>query len=342
MDIAKCVQIFKLEPDDDFVTKRESAINNLRTQFLKNKPISKLMAIGSGVCQVFRELPAMPDTLATQVETAIKKSSLSFVRDDCDLEMGVCAAMAVVQSFNSSSRKKKLRDGLSASDVLAVAIWSAASFLPTCNMRKLEEFRLFAVEAARDHILKIGFKTRDRHNVPDLGSFDDEEITCEDFKQATAPTVDALRINAALDREEIDLLWWVLSGRSEILGQRLLSLSPAVCTITTGVEIGARMRTLPTQSHRNLVLQGLDEDDKVSLPSLLDALGKDRLVIAASFKDEPLIEDAPLVFPLLSAIRSGEGTGLGADLPRSLSEWGARALLERAVLRIQHKDHWTI
>ena len=341
MDIAKCVRIFEPQPDDDFVSKRESAIKGLRTQFLRNQSISKLMEIGNSACEVFRELPAIPDILAIQVETAIKKSSPSFVRDDCDLEMGVCAAMAVVQSFNSSSRKK-LRDGLSASDVLAVAIWSAASFLPTCNMRKLEEFRLFAVEAARDHILKIGFKTRDRHNVPDLGSFDDEEITCEDFKQATAPTVDALRINAALDREEIDLLWWVLSGRSEILGQRLLLLSPAVCTVTTGVEIGALMRTLPTQSHRNLVLQGLDKDDKVSLPSLLDALGKDRLVIAASFKDESLIDDAPLVFPLLSAIRSGEGTGLGADLPRSLSEWGARALLERAVLRIQHKDHWII
>ena len=341
MDIAKCVQIFKLEPDDDFVTKRESAIKNLRTQFLKNKPISKLMAIGSGVCQIFRESLAMPDTLATQVETAIKKYSPSFVRDDRDLEMGVCAAMAVVLSFNYNS-SRKVRDGLLASDVLAVALWSAASFLPPCNAPKLEEFRLFAVEAARDRILKIGFKTRDRHNVPDLGSFGDEEITCEDFKQATAPTVDALRINAALDREEIDLLWWVLNGRSEILGQRLLSLSPAACAVTTGVEIGALMRTLPTQSHRNLVLQGLDKDDKVSLPSLLDALGKDRLVIAASFKDESLIEDAPLVFPLLSAIRSGEGTGLGADLPRSLSEWGARALLERAVLRIQHKDHWII
>ena len=85
MDIAKCVQIFKLEPDDDFVTKRESAIKNLRTQFLKNKPVSKLMVIGSGVCQVFRESLAMPDTLATQVEAAIKKYSSSFVRDDRDL-----------------------------------------------------------------------------------------------------------------------------------------------------------------------------------------------------------------------------------------------------------------
>ena len=341
MDIAKYIRIFKLEPSDDFVTKRKSAIRNLRIRFLSNKSISKLMAIGSDVCEVFCESPAMPDTLATQVETAIKKSSPSFVRDDRDLEMGVCAAMAVVQSFNSSS-SKKVRDHLLASDVLAVALWSAASFLPPCNAPELEEFRVLAVEAARNRILNASLETRVRHDVPTLGSFGGEETTCEEFEQAIAPTVNALRINAALDREEIDLLWWVLSGRSEILGQRLLSLSPAVRAVTTGVEIGALMRVLPTQSHRNLVLQGLDGTDWVSLSSLLDALGKDRLVIATSFKDESLIDDALLVFPLLSAIRSGKDTGSGADLPRSLSEWGARALLERAVLRIQHKDHWMI
>jgi hypothetical protein len=341
MDIAKYIQIFKLEPDDDFVTKRRSAIRSLRTRFLNNKSISKLMTIGSDVCEVFCESSAIPDTLATQVETAIKNSSPSFVRDGRDLEMGVCAAMAVVQSFNSKSTKK-VRDHLLASDVLAVALWSAASFLPTCNAQKLEEFRMFAVEAARNHILNASLETRARHNVPMLESSDDEEATYEEFKQATAPTVDALRINAALDREEIDLLWWVLSGRSEILEQRLLLLSPAERAVATGVEIGALMRALPTQSHRNLVLQGLDDADRVSLPSLLDELGKNRLVIAASFKDEWLIDDAPLVFPLLSAIRSGEGTRLGANLPRSLSEWGARALLERAILRIQHKDHWII
>lgn len=338
MDIAKYIRIFELEPDDDFVTKRKSAIRALRTRFLSNKSISKLMAIGSDVCEVFHESPAMSDTLATQVETAIKKFSPSFVRDDRDLEMGVCAAMAVVQSINSNS-SKKVRDHLLASDVLAVALWSAASFLPPCSVPKLEEFRLQAVEDARDRILNSSLKTRARHDVPPLGPFSDEDAKTiyEEFEQATTPTVDALRINAALDREEINLLWWVLSGTSEILEQRLLSLSPVVRAVITGVEIGALMRALPTQSHRNIALRGLDKEDSVSLPGLLEALGETRSIIADSFKEESLIDDAPLIFPLLSAIRSGKSTGLAADSPRALSEWGARALLERAVLQIQYK-----
>lgn len=336
MDIAKCVLIFEPKPDDDFVIKRESAIKALRTQFLRNTSISKLMVIASEVCEVFRESPAMSNTFTIQVENAIKKHSPSFVQDGRSLEMGVCAAAAVAQSFNSRSRGKEVRDGLFASDVLAVALWSAASFLPPCNASKLEQFRVLAIKSARNHILNIGLETRARHDVPALGSFANEEITYEAFKQATAPTVDALRINAALDREEIDLLWWVLSGVSNIFGQPLLSLSPEVRAVTTGIEIGALMRTLPTQSHRNLVLRSIDEAaDSVSLPSLLEALGEDRSVIADSFRNESSINDAPLVFPLLSAIHSGKGIELGANLSRSLSEWGARALLERAILRVQ-------
>ena len=340
MDIAKCVRIFEPDPNDDFVTKREAAIKDLQTRLLKTRAMSDMMAVGSGVCGVFRDSPSIPDTLATKIEAAIKKQSASFVKDGRDLEMGVCAAAAVVLSFNSNG--KVLDDGWSASDILAVALWSALSFLPPCNDPKLDNFRAQAVDAARNHILTTSLETRARQEVPALGAFGGEEITTEAFASATAPTVNALRINAALDREEIDLLWWVLGGASEIFGRPLQLLSPEAHAVTTGVEIGALMRALPTQSHRNLALRGLEEADPLPLPDLLAALGEDRLVVAASFKDESLIDDAPLVFPLLSALRSGEGSGLGADLPRSLSDWGARALLERTVLQIQHGGHRTI
>ena len=339
MDIAKCVRIFEPEPDDDFVVKREAAIRELGTQFLKKRNVPDLMGIGSGICEVFRDSPSIPDVLAEQVEAAIKKQSASFVRDGRDLEMGVCAAAAVVQAISPSG---KARTVWSNADVLAVALWSALSFMSTPNTPKLEAFRLLAVDVARNRILNTSLEARARHKVPELGAFGGEQTTPEAFALAVKPTIDALRINTALDREEIDLLWWVLGGASEIFDRPLQSLSTEVRAVTTGVEIGALMRALPTQSHRNLALRGLEKTDPLPLPKLLAALGEDRVKIAESFEDEALINEAPLVFPLLSAIRSGEGTGLGADLPRSLSEWGARVLLERAILRIQYEDYRTL
>ena len=173
MDIAKCVRIFEPEPDDDFVLKRVAVIRDLRARYLKTRTISKLMAIGSGVCEVFRDSPSIPDDLAAQIEVAIKKQSPSFVQDGRDLEMGVCAAAAVVQSVNSSG---KAQDGFPASDVLAVALWSAVSFLPPCNAPKFEEFRELAIEAARNRILTASLKNRARHDVPAFGVFGAEEI----------------------------------------------------------------------------------------------------------------------------------------------------------------------
>lgn len=336
MDIAKCVRIFEPEPDDDFVIKREAAIKDLRATFSKKRNISELMALGSGACEIFRESPAIPDPLAAQVEAAIKKQSASFVQDGRDLEISVCATAAVVQLVEVGA---KARNSWSVSDVVAVALWSAGSFLPSCNAPKLEEFRVATVDAARNRILNTSLETRVRHDVPALGAFGGEENTPESFTEAVAPTIDALRSNAALDREELDLLWWVLGGTSEIFGRPVQSLSQEARAVATGVELGALMRALPSQSHRNLPLRGLNDAAPLPLPKLLAALGGDRSVIAASFKNESLIDDAPLVFPLLSALRRGEGSGPGGDVPRSLSEWGARALLERAVLQIQHRDH---
>ena len=338
MDIAKCVRIFDPDPDDDLVTKREAAINHLRTQLLKRRSVPDLMAIGSGICGVFLDSPSIPDVLADQIEAAIKKSSRSFVRDERDLEIGVCAAAAVVQSINS---KAKSWQAGSASDILAVSVWSALEFLPVCKEPKLEEFRAMAVDAARNRILKAGLETRARSSVPKLGVLEDGELSNEAISSAIEPTLNALQINADLDREEIDILWWVLGGVSNILERPLQSLPPAVRVVTTGVEIGALMRALPTQSHRNLALRGLDEADPLPLPEILRAFGEDRLRIAATFQEESLIDHAPLVFPLLAAVRSGKATRPGADVARSLSEWGARALLERAVLRIQYEDHRT-
>ena len=331
MDIAKCVRIFEPDPDEDFITERRAAIKELGTRLSRRRNISDLIAIGNGIYGVFRDPSSIPDTLATQIEDAIKKKNASFVRDGHDLELGVCTTAAVVQSISSS---KNIGKGWSALDVLAAALWSALSFLPTCNAPKLEALRKPAVDAARARILRTSSAARTRHDVPAPEAFDGKEPNQEDFADAVQ-TIKGLQINAALDREEISVLRWVLDSVSEIFDQPLQSLSPEARAVTAGVEIGALMQAAPTQSHRNYALLDLEEKDPLSLPKLLVALGEDRVKIAASFKDEALIDEAPLVFPLLSAVLSGQAIGPGADLPRSLSEWGARALLERALLRVR-------
>ena len=332
MDITQYVRIFEPDPDKDFVAERGAAIRELGNRLSRRRDVSDLMAIGNGVCGVFRDQPPISGTLATQIEGVIKKKNASFVRDDREIELGVCATAAVVHSMNS---RRNVRNGWSAPDMLAAALWSALSFLPTCNAPKLETFRKMAVDAARDRILRTSSSARARHDVPVLEAFDAARTSPEVFAAEAERRIDTLRINAAFDREEIGVLRWMLGGVSEIFDRPLRSLPPEARAVTTGVEIGALMQAPPAQSHRNYALRSLEEKEPLSLPKLLAALGEDRMKIAASFKDETLIDEAPLVFPLLSAVRLGETSGPGADSPRALAEWGARALLEQALLRVQ-------
>jgi GTPase-associated system helical domain len=336
---ANLVRVFDPDPSDDFVAKRELAIKDVRAQLLKKTNFIELMEISSGLCCIFRPMPVLADSIATIVETSIKKQSVSFVRDNRDLEMGVYGIEAGIRIIKAGQPGVKM---LSTSDVFAISYWSSLSMLPVCNDPKLEDLRLEAIEVATSYVLKNGLVARDRRAVSGFSDLGDDPITKAAFVSATAPTIDALRYNAAIDREEINLLWWVLSGVSDIFGSSLMSLTPVTRFVTSGIEIGAMMRALPAQSHRNLALRGLQADNSLTISELLNELGDQRGPIAESLKAETLIEKAPNVFPLLHAICFGNTSSEGDARQRPLSEWVGRALLERAALRITHGDSRTV
>ena len=244
--------------------------------------------------------------------------------------------VAVVHAIEGGGR---VSEGWAAADALATALWSGASFLPANPDPKLEELRSQAIAAAQQRILESSVDTRNRHKVPDFGQIGGETLDAAAFRAATAGTIDALRYNAALDREELDILWCVLAATSTVLEKPLASLSPASRAIATGIELGALLRGLPGQSHRNLSVRSVEEAEPLSLGGVVDALGDDRPALAASFGSEPLVDNAASVFPLLNAIRAGSGASAGAEVRRPLREWCARALLERAVLRVQYPEH---
>ena len=147
------------------------------------------------------------------------------------------------------------------------------------------------------------------------------------LKEATAGTVDALKRNAALDREEIDFLWWALLGRSRLLKRQLSAIIEPTRIVAAGIEGAKLLRRLPCEVHREIVLRTLDQDPQLNLTELLEAIGADRDQLIQGF-DHSEATAHPTVFPLLNALVTGNGSTLGADIKRSVSEWGERALLE--------------
>ena len=328
-----CVRIFDPVPQDEFVVEREEVIKELRSRLLRRRSVPQLMVTLSGLCEVFCGASSIPGEVAVQVEDAFRKIDGAFPRSGRNLELGVCGIAAVNQAITSGRGADKW-DGWSAPDVIAGCVWSALSFLPSCQERKLDALRRCTIGIARQRFCATGLSARVRYDVPAAKELD-RRSSSRGAYTAAVDAIGQLQINAILDREEIDVLRWVLDGRSSIHNKPLRLLSSVSRVITAGVEIGALTQAPPTKFHRSRLVFGDPENLSVSLSELLDTLGGERFNVAESLMDRSVICKSPLVFPMLSAICSGDATQPGADVARPLSEWGSRALLERILVDIK-------
>lgn len=345
-DIAKHIRIFCAEPTDELVDKRTAAIQEVGQELAKTNVVPDLLKLANCVAVGVSTPGALSDDLAIIVEAAIKRYSTSFVRAEHELEVLVCLLLALCQHLTAS---KANRDGRRQAEILAAALWSALSFQAPRTEQKLEVLRNELMALAQSVVLTAGEDGRRRTPVPDLPTFgdtadtveaeetadsDDDEFALfkESLKPGMDPTVTALRSNAELDREELDLLWWVIGDWSRLLDEPISAMAPEIAVVTCGIEIGYLLHKMPTEAHKHLVLRNVPSDvPPLSIPNLAEMFEsrKDRLL--SPLTDKRWLSEYPEVFPLLHGLQKGRLNG-GGDEKRSVRDWGARALLEASIL----------
>jgi hypothetical protein len=229
---------------------------------------------------------------------------------------------------------------LSRADILAIGLWSALSFQSPRTEAKIESLRSELLDAGRDLALRSAESSRKRAAVSDyalkMAEHEAEGWAGFDkhFKPEFKRIVGALRSNAALDREELDVLWWVLEDWSELLNRRFSTNSTAASAIASGIEAGRLLRRLPSETHKHLVLRNVLEDATLSMTELLKALEPEAPKLAGAHAENEVLSSCPSIFPLLSRIASNQFRGSASKEKRQLSEWAVRALLESAILRL--------
>jgi hypothetical protein len=251
-------------------------------------------------------------------------------------------------ALNAVSSSSALRHGaLSISDVLSFGLWSALSFQKPRTEPKIEQLRDELLQAAQAHCLAVASDSRQRIKVPDPEfkeapkkkegepetPFDGSAVNdgLKPFKNAIAD----LRSNAAVDREEIELLWWVLSDWSSLLGRRFsdAKAGDAAAAVASGIEAGRMIRRAPAAAHRHLVLRYVPTGKDLSLIELLTAIGGDRAALTPT-EAQTYISNCPAVFPLSAALQTGAASDSRAKIKRPLSEWAERALLESSIANL--------
>ncbi|WP_293827030.1 GTPase-associated system all-helical protein GASH [uncultured Brevundimonas sp.] len=334
-NLAVHMRITGLTVSNDDVDSRRAAATKLAAAWRKLSDPRQIVDKAAAIAAALGGDGTASDALASEVEAAVQKTASAFLAAERPLEVGVCAGMAAVAIIEAAPSK----NGWTIADVYANALWLALSFQPALADDKREKLRLEVLALAREQSLNSANAARERDVVPEPAEFtvtwnDDDSTATTNFNQALEKTVGALRRNAALDREELDFLWWAQLSRSRALGRALTTIAEPVRLVAAGIEGAALLRRLPADVHREIVLRTLEADPKLSLGELLAALGEDRQALTAQVPAGAW-SDAPSVFPLLNGLASGAAPA--TDAARSASDWGARALLEAGLAKMMAK-----
>lgn len=329
------MRITGLAVTNEDVDSRKAAIATLKTAWGKITGVTEILAKAGEVAAAIGGDGTPPPGLAAEVQTAVQKKASAFLSEERPLEVGIVAGLTASSMIGNAVSD----DGWLIADVWATGLWLALSFQPALEDAKREALRTSLLDAAHRRCIDGAEAARKRKTVPDFSKLvltagAEAELT-QTFVTATSGTIEALRRNAALDREELDFLWWTLLGRSRLLSRELSKLEEPVRVVAAGIEAAAYLRRLPCEVHREIILRTVEADDSLTLGELIAALGVNRPLLAAKYTAGLAIQ-VPNVFPLLSSLVTGQTVAdEGGSISRPVSEWGARALLEAAMVRMR-------
>ncbi|MGI8465686.1 GTPase-associated system all-helical protein GASH [Pectobacterium punjabense] len=332
-NIAVHMRICSLTVSDSDVESRQAAAKSLATSWGKDKVTASIVTTSADIAKALGGDGIPSAVLGEKVQIVIQVKSPSYLYEERPQDVGVCAGMAMISILETPYTQ----NGWSTSDVYATALWLALSYQPVLKEERRENLRREVLTAARDRSSIAADKARARAEVPDPSqveiSINDEKELTHNVNSAMLNTIEALRRNAVLDREELDFLWWAQLGRSRLLDKQWSAINEPTRIITAGIEGARLLRRLPCEVHREIILRTLEQDQKLGLSELLEEIGGNRAELSTAFIKSN-ITSHPTVFPLLHALTTGETDSFGGELKRSVSEWGERALLEATFARL--------
>ncbi len=322
-DLAKYVRIYDPSPQDDTVNKREAAIKDAVAQLRKITTVTELVGLGAAIAEAFSK-GACPDPLGSTVASAIKKHASAFVREERELEVAVVSVVAIMELLEGPESANYA----TTKDFIAATLWSALAFQKPIKDTKFEELRQELLSIVSDRCLNRASTSRKRSNPPkEIPTAPEGDVSQlgKSFAVATQ-AVSALQTNALLDREELDILWWALGGRSPTTELSYDEIDPAIRGTVRGVELGILLRRVPAQSHRSLALSNVPQVEAQTLSELVAKLEPVRDKLVSKIPARETIQANVVAFPLLNAIITGKAKSGG--VAKSGDEWCGRAVLE--------------
>ena len=319
------VFICEPQPSEEEVEEWRKVVNELAVGVMRvNSPLG-LFGLADDLAHMVEERGAGSGALGTLVARTLADAETEGNGTAGGLYSCVCAMLAVRQVVAGDGGPKRAAMG--------VATWSALSFKAPLAEPRLEELRGEILANACRESLRMASQARRRG---------EESVGQTGGAAAAKRVIEALRRNAALDGEEVELLRWILADECRGLGLAFGDISRSeTAALAMGMELGQLLTVFPTAAHYRLGKRFVKEGCLFDLARLVEAVGDDRDRLAGLCSNQAVVEACPSVFPLLTALSGGTVEGRGAGIERSLTEWWGRALLESAAAVVGSRKRWS-
>ena len=312
MDIASLVRIFEPHPIDEFVDKRSRAILQIKDK-LKGKAVAVSLANANAIAMAFAEGP-MPDPLGAEIESAIKNESSSFIREDQDMQLLVCALGAAQLLIDEQKPNDR-----SVPESFILALLAALAQLGPHTKDQVELLRQRFVTSARDFLETHAAAARARLTVPAFdpavgGAEETVGTYAAKVKNAASKTINPLIANAALDREEIDLLWWALSDWSDTLKQKISRLPHGAAAMVSALEVVQKLKRLPAAAHAHIAVRHV-RADRIGNSEFRDSLKEYKKAIWEQLGAPEKRSPYAYVFPIIQSLEGTEDIRSAPEIP---------------------------
>ena len=338
-------------PPSQVIDNREAAAHDIMTAIAEAEDWELALDCACGAVAGFEASFTQDAEVVKSLVGAVRAHDSSFPEDLTEnaLELRVCASLALGEMLATKASEavavgSVLRSGLGVRPAPAGRfLRQMVDELTSVATRALSD----EAEARRQRSTGIGGALRA------LAEPSDHEAEWNDLVPAIKATFDELGKQAAMDREEINILWWMFAGTSTT-GEQFAKMPVGAAALCCGAELGSLCLLPPTSSHEAMLRRAYetgrqkDELTKKTLESIAaDWTSPMQTALVPEEADRDLAMNHPALFPLswlcgrLLASKGSKGwaaefkraTEIPARCSRSSVDWAIQGFRERTALR---------
>ena len=351
------LRIADTQPSDEKVQKRTESAQGLVAPLRDNQ--SLLLDFVQGIVAGFTSLSFTQESQAVVLIIKAIKDHGTLPHDlkENAVELRAVAAIAVGELLTQHPKSVSTDEAILA----ALALRSALSLRPPATEKHIK-WMLDTLLDVSDDVLQAAAQFRRKRGTPALQKLAGikEATPTTDLWAIVVPSVEsALReatAQAAIDREEIETLWWMFSAYSEVEKQPLARLEPVAAAFCSGIELAQRALLPPSLSAAAMVKRAVESGREaatlgpISLQDAAkhwsDAMLNTLSPVSGSVDDA--VSSYPVLLPISWACRRlreckngtqklgkelKAATGIASSLSCPSAEWGAQVFRERILQR---------